>query len=1104
MKWMTKLRLINWQYFWDETFPVGRQSQISGPQGAGKSSIIDALQTLFIADQHQIKYNKAADDSGKRALYKYIRAEYRGETEYRAEDTTSFILTEFYDDKKDEHFVVGMVADLARGDTHPNEFFFILTPMELKQLKTHRPDKNVMSAAEFRKSLDDYSLKQKTYEHYKNNYRKAFCARMGHLPESFFRKLTKGIAYQPIKNVREFVYSYILDPKEMNIDLMKQNFETYESIREQLNAMEARQNLLDQIIKNYDIYTGLKNRVAAQDYVISRLLHAQAWEKFEKHAAGVENARARLKLLDDQIVENSRKTEYALGQRDKLNIALNGNEQKVRLDALNTEIIRTEREIDHNRHQYDALREQIQKEIILAGELLEWPGNPYFRWSDSDFELLSGIHDVVSELKEDQMETHAEALRTAGSALSEIQTRITMTMGTLGVSINNLEDQKNTLTARIKGLKNEKFTYDPAVQMLKDILTDQLKDKSEVLILCEAMDIRDDQEEWRNAIEGFLNTQRFDLLVNPKSVSAAAAIYERYKKEKRIEGVGLVDTEKETSYLGKPRPNTLASLVVADNPIVKARINHLLGNVMMAKDEQNLRNYQVAVTKSCMSYSGRVFRQMRERSFNPPYIGKKAMKYQLEMAQNQLAEVSREFEQAAQAKKELEKWNRKLSSKEMHYSNIAEKLTLPEIIRVAEAALRELVRQRNSIDTSELERLQSELTVWTERYNEHVRKNNTLIEDRGKVKNHLDSLNSQTIPIQDMLAFTENAWRTWENEHSELLDRAKARWSEAQKETVLLETSIVNWTNNRKTNITQAENVFGFLVKLRSDYKERYGFSGDIMSETNGDFQKIYDKINLDIPKYMAKVEEAKAQSEEQFRTHFIYGLFEAITAAKREFKEINTALKKLPFYQDKYSIKVSPSRDYQRYYSAIMDPDIPIDSGLLFSTASDERTETLKELFDILINGDPAVQEEFKDYRRYLDFDLVFENKEGQTLYYSKSSLTDSGGQKEAPFYIVMLASFYHMYSADPNSMRLVIFDEAFSKMDTASIGNCLKLVKQLGLQIIVVVPDHKVSYVAPHVSTTWVVNWDGICHSFYDLLGMEEINEKIEIRQDAFDFDA
>lgn len=1102
MKWMTKIRLINWQFFWDETFLVGKQTQISGPQGAGKSSIIDALQTVFIADQHQIKYNKAADDSGKRALYKYIRAEYRGETEYRPEDTTSFILTEFHDDKRDEDFVVGMIADLAKGDIHPKEFFFILAPMDLGQLNVHRANGNVMSSAEFRKSLEDYSLKQKTWETYKTNYRKAFCARMGHLPESFYRKLAKGIAYQPIKDIREFVYSYILDPKEMNIDLMKENFVTYERMREQLKMMETRLNLLDRIIKSYETYTGLKERVAAQDYVILRLMHALAGQNFEKHIAEVESTKEQFDLLDNKIFENNHKTKCALEMRDKLNIELNGNEQKSRLDDLNKEISQLNKDIDNNRRQYEALREQIKKEMILADELLNWEGNPYFKWTDSDIELLVSIHDAISSLKQDYSEQQAEDLRNAGHTLSGIQTRITMSMGTVDQQIKSMEGQQTDLLNRIKGLENQRFTYDPAIQTLKDLLTDRLQDQSEVLILCEVMDIRDDQEEWRNAIEGYLNTQRFDLLVDPNSVSAAAAVYEHYKKEKHIEGVGLVDTEKESTYYGNPKPSTLASLIVAENPIVRARANHLLGKVMMAKDEQDLRNYQIAVTKTCMSYSGHVFRQMRERSYNPPYIGKKAIKYQLEIAKNELIRITEEREHAKRCIHELQIWNQRLTSKEANYSNMAEKLTLPETIRVSEEALRELVRQRDSIDTTELERLQKELFTWTEQYTDFLRKNDEFQGKQGEIRKQLDILNNLTVPIQEALSSSETDFKNWETDHPELMERAMARWNEALKETITLETSITNWNASKKGNQTLTDQAKDNLVRLRSDYKEKYGYNGDITVETNDEYQKIYDEINLNIPEYLAKLEEAKEKSEEEFRTHFIYGLRESITAAKREFTEINTALKRLPFYQDKYSIKITPSRDYGRYHSAIMDADNAIDTGLLFSTDSDERTDSLKELFSILINGDPAVQDEFKDYRRYLDFDLVFENKDGQTLSYSKSSQTDSGGQKEAPFYIVMLASFYHMYSTDPNSMRLVIFDEAFTKMDSASISNCLRLVRQLNLQMIVAVPDHKVSYVTPHVSTTWLVNWDGVCNSFYDLLGQEEFNEKQEVRSLDLDF--
>ena len=51
-------------------------------------------------------------------------------------------------------------------------------------------------------------------------------------------------------------------------------------------------------------------------------------------------------------------------------------------------------------------------------------------------------------------------------------------------------------------------------------------------ILCEMLEIQD--EEWRNAVEGYLNTQRFYVLVEPENFDIALGIYDRLRREKRF------------------------------------------------------------------------------------------------------------------------------------------------------------------------------------------------------------------------------------------------------------------------------------------------------------------------------------------------------------------------------------------------------------------------------------------------------------------------------------------------------------------------------------------------------------------------------------------
>lgn len=1102
MKWMKRLRLINWQYFRDEIFEVGSQTQITGPKGVGKSCIVDALQTLIVADQRKIKYNVAAHgESTDRNLIKYIRGDIKGKQFSRQGDVTAYILAEFWDDKKSESFILGFVADLSRDDSIKEEYF-ILSPLTLDKLNFIKPSGVLLSGEEFRRYCEDYHLKQHVFERNKGKYRDAFRARMGHLPERFFRNFIKALAFQPIKDIRDFVYSYVLDPKELNIELMKHNFEIYESIRKQLDKLQERKDLLAEINSVYESYSNLCNRVYIQDYVIKRLEYAQALEASKRHVDSIKKVEEQISKLNEQIDIADTQAKDAMDQKEKVWVKLSANEQKSERDRLNAEITKVQSAIVYSQEQLCILKRHINEEAILTAELFEWSGNEQFQWAETELESLMNAYYVLNTLAscDEYTERQGEELCQAGRGLSEIQTRISKIMGTLEESINKLNDQKGSLEKEIEGLKQKKLTYSPSLHTLKQLLERSLGNRSRVLVLCEEMDIMD--EEWRNAIEGFLHTQKFDLLVEPTYFAQALTLYEKNKREYRIEGVGLVDTEKEVKYLREPRPNSLATLLVSENPIVKARINHLLGHVMMAKDEQDLRNYHVAITKTCMSYSGLVARQINKKRYELPYIGKEALKHQLLIKEEYLRQVKTEIETAGKYLFELTSWNTKLSDKRLYYSNLAAELSLPDRIRLYKQSLQELEEQLSQLDISEVEKLEADLQYWTKFYSDQQKKSRDLTDDRGKATRDLESLNEKTLSIEETLESTEDAWRTWEYEYPDLLERARNRWNEAEKDVSPIETRLTNWRGNINGNKTRRDKEYDNVISCRIRYNSNYSFNGDVHAENNREYQSVFNEINLDISSYQEKVEEARKQSEEQFRTHFIYGLQEAITAAKREFDELNYALKHFPFNEDKYYFKVEPSSHYRPYYDSIMHQQTVSDTGL-FETSDDERSDSLKDLFNILINGQPIEQEEFKDYRRYLDFDLMYESR-GETYSYSKSAMVDSGGENESPFYVIILASFYHMYNSEAH-MRLVVFDEAFSKMDTESIDACLQLVKKLNLQMLVVVPNDKTGHVLPHVSATWVINRDGY-HSFHDLLGKEDLDgaseESTEIHQDVISF--
>jgi hypothetical protein len=164
------------------------------------------------------------------------------------------------------------------------------------------------------------------------------------------------------------------------------------------------------------------------------------------------------------------------------------------------------------------------------------------------------------------------------------------------------------LKQEIQGLEQKKRPYREEILRLKALLEERLAGRSEVWIFCEELEVLD--EAWRNAIEGYLHTQKFDLLVRPEVFAEALRLYEREKWTHRLEGVGLVDTEKENRYLGSLQSDSLAALLQAENPVILARLHHLLGRVMQAQDEQDLRRFSTAVTQSCMSPNTSKFAEM--------------------------------------------------------------------------------------------------------------------------------------------------------------------------------------------------------------------------------------------------------------------------------------------------------------------------------------------------------------------------------------------------------------------------------------------------------------------------------------------------------------
>ena len=124
---------------------------------------------------------------------------------------------------------------------------------------------------------------------------------------------------------------------------------------------------------------------------------------------------------------------------------------------------------------------------------------------------------------------------------------------------------------------------------------------------------------------------------------------------------------------------------------------------------------------------------------------------------------------------------------------------------------------------------------------------------------------------------------------------------------------------------------------------------------------------------------------------------------------------------------------------------------------------------------------EQYVDYRNYLTFSM-YERVEDEDGNVKKNAVDDmagrdSGGEGQNPLYVALLASFAQIYRINLSpkihrnpTLRLVVLDEAFSKMDAEKVASCIALIRGLGFQAIISATNDKIQNYLENVDKTFV----------------------------------
>lgn len=1066
MKKLTRLKLINWHRFTNTTIDFETSTLISGENGAGKSTLLDAIQFVIICSTNY--FNKAAHENGKRKLTGYIRCKTGRENKpyERTGEISAHVALEFYEEKRDKYFVIGAVVDSASEGQEKtarylmdsvrleDDFFFQgRTPKSINQFRTTNA-----------KKIRQWCTTDKEARSMMKN-------RFGRIEDKFFRLIPKALAFRPIDDIKDFVYSYVLDEKAVNIDVLRENVRTYQDLQRTLENVKVRIGRLENINTLHDQAMDGLQKDRQYEYYLARAEADLVQESIGRMQSEIQSDMLRLEELNGQIRTVKEEQTEKQQIRDDLRAELATDKDFLAKDEQEKKL-----QILENRKS-DMLKERdtLQKSMDVAKEQLK----KLLKVKDTDDCIRLYYENLCTPDKDFRLTETKENLFRVISYKNEMRNRVLQKKAEVQAKEAAVTGEKQELDRKIELLMKKKLSYTDDVERVRTSIKEEFQRigrTPEPRILCELLEITDDT--WRNAVEGYLNTQRFYILVEPENFDIALGIYDRLRKERKAYGVGLINTQNLEEFDTAPE-GSLATVVSSKNKYAKRYINMILGKVHMCDHYRELKKYKTSITRECMKYQNNVASAIKPAVFETPYIGQNALKVQLEQAKQKREEIKKQLEKMQERIEQLAFVLEPLSTEQdtdikYRIDVIGDLRQISVEIRKCKDNIATLEKNSNMImkqvQLSTLEKMLEEIAVNLNNQNRAA----------GKIEERI-SLTKQRV-ADEKVNHAEKAVLS-----EQIGDRAGDSlpiWKqEYEKQTV--DKSFTQFKDNylrrRKANQTLVDRSVDAMKGAMNGYKTAHDFGAPAAMEGYPDFEAEYLKLkNSELLQYEDKVETARSAAEEEFREQFLSKLQENMKTAQTEFKELNKALNDIAFSNEKYEFMYMPSKKYRQYYEMIMDDFNAMQGESIFSGMFHENHKAvIEELFERLaIDNDNSAKalDEFTDYRTYMDYDIRIIHSDGNYSLYSKVCEEKSGGETQTPFYVTVAASFVQLYKNNigGEAIGLVLFDEAFNNMDDERIGGVLEFLRRLPLQILIAAPPDKIQYISPFVEETLLVMTD------------------------------
>ena len=1084
---LKRLKLINWHNFENVTFDCARLTYMIGVNAVGKTTILDAIRYCLTTNR---SFNALGNKKSGRTLQGSVHAKQRGENAYRRPGrTVAYIGIEFWDTVKRCPFVIAVRVE-SEGpmqELHPGDQTWYLSEdgCTLEQLPFIDPRTGAPSAKEdFKPAVGRLS-----YTRSPSEARDRICRALGigrassPLGKKFNEVFQMGTSMDEIPNFREFLYQYILPQPELDLEALQGDRVELENLHAVLAEAQTRADALSEIV-NAGREAAEKETTALVNRGAALLARAAAdagedatWQShLDAGSRQLENLNAQYEAAKNAETEARRAYLAA-------HSAASASGEGAALDALTEELAKKKSALDAaNRRKAETEAAAVKITALLqalarSGLTVEktlWPGTV-------TAETLPGLTAALADL-EKPLEEQYLAARQASAELRKEQSA------------------KRTELDAVSGGKWV-YPHGDAATKVRDAVNAELQSRGmtpDAKIFCELLAVAD--ESWQDCVEACLGDRRFDILVPPAHYAAAKSAFVALKDQ--VGPISLLDTpgiRKANRNTGTTPPDSLAAQVTSENLLAAQYADTILRRIVCCDTPDTLEQYPDSATRDLLRHHP--FRLERLRT-PQRYIGLDARRTRAEALKNELEALAERTRAADQAEKTLK------AAYDQYQSALRGK-TLDELAALWES--RTAAEAAQAAYTSQAQQLADcrENPMLQELYQEEEAREKAWDAARAAVEQvggdirvcqkQLASCEAERKKAVETAKTSADAAEQFFAKYPLLEPLARERWEQLEKadpQNAKSPRAAAQTAEKAQPKLDESLQLYltGTLEPAQKAYNERYVCDYPLGLAGVEQYRAQYDSlVRIDLERYAARLEQAQKDCKDRFRKDILFRMKDDIFNARRQFRELNKVMEQLTYGEEVYRFELEPSRDPQlaAFYQVIVDKGNQqmTDSDSLDNIAAtadpvyERQVDELMEKIMADVDENTRARQEgrrpegvtlsdYVDYRTYLDYDIKVTNTvSGQQAYLSRVSRDSSGGENQAPFYVAICASLLQIYQKSENSIRLVLLDEAFSKMTSDRIRPMMELFRRLQLQVLLISTVEKSTAIQPYCDITYSI---------------------------------